>query len=109
MAFFSGNKQFQSRHMHIARDDITAMKLVYPNYYVPPSPAARVELNTGAVASINAGIEVNGAAFRVPFGGLDTGTIPIGDIPESDWGSGFGTIARARRSSPALSRRTRAA
>lgn len=77
------NKQMMSKCGHFAREHITKLKLVYPNFYIS---AAGVETPTGAVATFRASIEYPVGVFtQALFGGQTSIAAPSGGFVVSDW------------------------
>lgn len=71
-----------SRAPHFARDDITSLQLVLPNWYVN---ASMVETNGGGVGTWTASIEYPAGTFKqVKFGGAAAGTVAAGSNLVSD-------------------------
>jgi len=69
----TGIKQCMSRTVHYARDRITALQIIIPNYYL----VSGVETAAGATTSVTASIEYPAGTFtQVSFGLSITGTIP---------------------------------
>jgi hypothetical protein len=92
--FADSNKQFMNRTVHHARDDITSMRLLFPNYYVDSSFE---EVGPGADATIKASVEYPaGVIHRVQFSESDAGTIPDGGLLLSDALTGINIPRGAR-------------
>ncbi|CAN5335595.1 hypothetical protein BH09PSE1_BH09PSE1_08080 [soil metagenome] len=80
------NKQVVSLNRHVVRERVTAIALVYANFYVP-SGAAAVEAGSGAAATITARVAKGwgGALLPVTFGGAANGSIPNNGYLVSDF------------------------
>ncbi len=79
------NKQMMSKWGHFAREHITKIKLVYPNFYMS---ASGVETPTGAAATFKASIEYPVGVFtQALFGGATSLVTPAGvaGFVVSDW------------------------
>jgi len=75
-AINAGIFQTMSRTVHIARDAITSLKLLYPNWYVP---AGSGETGSGGVMTITASIEYPAGTFtQVMFSSATSGTAASG-------------------------------
>ena len=77
------DKQLMSRTFHYARDNITSLQLVLPNWWINGSAAT--EQLMAKPATTTASIEYPIGTFtQVTFGGSATGTIPAGGTLVSD-------------------------
>jgi hypothetical protein len=75
--FTSVNKQIMGRSLHVARDAITSLQLVYGNWYVVSTTG--VETNVSATTTIEASIEYPVGTFtRVTFSGINLGSMASG-------------------------------
>jgi hypothetical protein len=87
-AFFATNKQFQARSGHYARDDITSLKIVLPNFYITSFSNGNTYLETpsGGIATWTAAIEYpSGTMTQVKWGGATSVAVPNGWYSESDF------------------------
>lgn len=77
--------QSNSRSPHFARDDITSLKVILPNWYCPTG-GTRAETGTGAAMTVTASIEYPEGVFtQVTFGdGKTSHSIPDGGSVVSD-------------------------
>ncbi len=83
----AANKQLMSRRWHKASVDISALKIIIPNWNVTIS-ASGTELGVGASATTTASIEYPAGVFtQVTFSGSATGTIANGSSLTSDYAS----------------------
>ena len=74
----AGLTQVMSRKYHYARDTLSSIKLIFPNFYDG-------DAGIGASASVTASVEYPAGTFtQVLFSGSATGTIPDGDYLVSD-------------------------
>jgi hypothetical protein len=81
-SFFADHKESMSRVRHIARDNITSLQLVIPNWYVVPWEA---EYASGATATVTASVEYPAGTFtQVKFSGSVSGSIVSGSNITSD-------------------------
>jgi lysophospholipase L1-like esterase len=84
--FFITHVQARSRSVHIAREDIVALKIVTANWYIDGT--AGTKLNSGQSQTDTAAIEYPaGGANRaqVRWSGATSGTTAAGATLESDW------------------------
>ncbi len=80
--FYAGNTSIQSRSTHFARDAVSSLQVVLPNWY---GVAGTGEVAPGADASIAASIEYPSGSFTpLTFAGAPSGTIPDGGFAVSD-------------------------
>lgn len=83
VAFNAGATRQMSRTQHIARDAISNLRLVIPNWYVPGQ--ATGEANPGAAATLKASVEYPAGTFtQVLFGAAATYVAPNGETSVSD-------------------------
>lgn len=81
----AASKQLMSRRWHKASVDISALKIIVPNWNVTTS-ASGVELGVGASATTTASIEYPAGVFtQLTFSGSATGTIANGSSLTSDY------------------------
>jgi hypothetical protein len=76
--FSTGNKQTMSRSAHYARDAITALRIVIPNWYVDTSNngGTYTELGSGGNITVTASVEYPAGTFtQILFGASASGTI----------------------------------
>lgn len=84
--FFATNKQQMSRVFHYARDNITSLQIVLPNFKIVSAGAPNMgESGPGATATVTASIEYPTGTFtQVLFSGVASGTIADGGMIISD-------------------------
>lgn len=81
--FFTTNKQIMSRTVHSARDNISSLQLIFPNWYVGGNPYQ--EVAPGASATLTASIEYPKGVFnQLKFSGSATATISDGGQATND-------------------------
>jgi hypothetical protein len=74
-----------SRSRHIARCDITSLKLVFANWVCDWHAGVRSEAGTGATMTLSAAVEYNGVNYPVRWSGSSNVAIPDGTTSaESD-------------------------
>ena len=83
-------KYVNTRSCHFARDDLTSIKIVLPNYWVQtpssnPTGTTYQELAPSSDVTCTAAIEYNGSFYPLTFNGAAQGTIPAGSTVISDW------------------------
>jgi lysophospholipase L1-like esterase len=75
-----------SRNVHFARDTITALKLVFPAWYVNPTSSSGSEGGSGSASTFSASIEYPVGVFtQVTFGGSAYGVAASGATLVSDF------------------------
>jgi hypothetical protein len=83
-------KQLMSRRWHFARDNITSLQVVIPNYFVDTIPAnggtgSGNETGSGGIATVTASVEYPVGTFtQIKFSGTASGTIASGSQRVSD-------------------------
>lgn len=81
----TSQKQWMSRSRHIARENIFAIKIGLPNWYMKTTPNPNTETDTTGVATITASVEYPVGVFtQLKFSGVPTGTIPAGGTTYTD-------------------------
>lgn len=86
-AFNSGLTFFRTRSGHFARAPVTAVKLLFPNFYIDglSNASGFAETVPGGAATISAAIEYPAGTYtQVLFSGSANGTIPNGGTLLSD-------------------------
>ena len=79
---YGGGKSIQSRTRHIARDDLTTLQVVFPNFYIA---SGQGELGPGGPATLTLAVEYPvGTTTPVKFGTAVQATIPDGGYVTSD-------------------------
>lgn len=83
----ASKKGYQNRTWHQLKDNVEAIVVRYPNYYVVPLPSG-IETSAGGPATLKLGLEriVNGVSTftQATFSGAASGTIPAGGYLDSD-------------------------
>lgn len=84
--FFATNKQIMSRTFHYARDVISSLQIVIPNFTVVSAAAPNMgENGPGATATVTASIEYPAGTFhQATFSGSTSGTIADGGMIVTD-------------------------
>ena len=78
----AGIKQCMSRTVHVARDRVSRLKIIIPNFYM----VTGVETAAGAATSVTASIEYPAGTYtQITFSGVATGSIADNSILVSDF------------------------
>lgn len=81
-SFDTTNKQIMVRSTHIARDNITSLKIIASNFYT----TGGAELGSGATATVSASVEYpSGTCTQILFSGSASGSIADGSTLTADY------------------------